>query len=164
MTRTRSSGFTMLEILVSLVVVAVLAAIAIPSYQAYVIRAQRAAAKSILEQAAQYLERNYTTYGCYNYQAQADCAGQAGTTALNNLPTSLASAPSGGPASYAIAIAAPPAGTPAGQAFSLTATPTATFTDPDCGSLSLDNTGQTGINASGTWDYTSAQALTCWQR
>jgi type IV pilus assembly protein PilE len=164
MARTRSSGFTMLEILVALVVVAILAAVAIPSYRAYVIRAQRATAKVALEQAAQYLERNFTTYGCYNFQAQADCASQAGTTALNSLPTSLASAPSSGAASYAIAIAAPPAGTVAGQAFSLTATPTATFTDPDCGSLSLDNTGQTGINVSGTWDYTSTQALTCWQR
>src|SRR3989442_15466697 len=136
MTRTRSCGFTMLEILVALVVVAVLTAIAIPSYQAYVIRAQRAAAKSTLEQAAQYLERNYTTYGCYNYQAQADCAGQAGTTALNNLPTSLASAPSGGPPSHALALAAPPPRPPAGPALRPPPPPPAPLTHPGCGGLS----------------------------
>jgi type IV pilus assembly protein PilE len=165
MARKRSSGFTMIELLVGVVVVAILAAIAIPSYQAYVIRGQRAAAKAALEQAAQYLERNYTSNGCYNYTTPANCQGQTGTQLA--LPATLASAPNGGGAfTYGIAIAA--AG--AGQGFTLTATPcgdasactapgsNASFKDLDCDALSLDNTGKK--TASGTKGASSPSL--CW--
>jgi type IV pilus assembly protein PilE len=165
MARTRSSGFTLIELLLTVILVAILAAIAIPSYSAYVVRGQRAAAKVALEQAAQYLERNYTAYGCYNYATQANCTGQTGTQLA--LPTSLASAPTdGGPATYAITL---PTATLQAQGFILNATPcgatgancpsgsNTTFTDLDCGVLSLDNTGLKG--ASG-----SLGPATCWQR
>jgi type IV pilus assembly protein PilE len=164
MARTRSSGFTLIELLLTVILVGILAAIAIPSYSAYVVRGQRAAAKVALEQAAQYLERNYTAYGCYNYATQANCAGQTGTALA--LPTSLASAPTdGGPATYAISLAAA-----AGQSFTLNATPcgatgancpvgsNTTFTDSDCGVLSLDNTGLKSVSNA------TLDAVTCWQR
>jgi len=66
MCRKRSSGFTLLELLITVVLVGILAAIAIPSYSAYITRGQRTAAKAALEQAAQFLERNYTVYGNYS--------------------------------------------------------------------------------------------------
>jgi type IV pilus assembly protein PilE len=150
----RSSGFTMLEILAALVVVAILAAIAIPSYSSYMIRGQRAAAKVALEQAAQFMERNYTSNGCYNYAAQANCQSQSGTGLT--LPTSLQSAPNnGGAATYAIAL--DPA-VLASQSYSLTATPA--FTDTDCGVLKLDNTG--AKTATGTIGASNPNA--CWGR
>ena len=101
-----SRGFTMLEILIAVVVVAILAAIAIPSYSAYLVRGQRAAAKAALQQAAQFMERNYTTYGCYNSTTTVDCQGQTGNNPVS-LPVGLQSAPSGGGApTYAIALGA----------------------------------------------------------
>jgi type IV pilus assembly protein PilE len=163
MRRTRSSGFTLLELLIAVVVVGILAAIAIPSYSAYVIRGQRAAAKAALEQAAQWLERNYTTTGCYNFTVA--CSG-TGPTAL---PAGLTSAPNDGPATYAVTVTfAQPAGFVLGQYFLLTATPcgaggacpapsNSSFADSECGALTLDSSGTKGAGV-------AANAITCWQR
>jgi type IV pilus assembly protein PilE len=176
MRRSFSSGFTLVELLIAVVVVAILAAIAIPSYSAYVIRGQRAAAKAALVQAAQYLERNYTTSGCYNYTTVTACAAQAGTVIA--LP--VTSSPNDGPATYAIAPAfAPAAGFAAGQYFLLSAAPCTTsatacpagfnagFNDSTCGALTFDNTGQQGIDTSGTGTgapvTTGTTVSTCWQ-
>jgi type IV pilus assembly protein PilE len=136
MGRQRSSGFTLLELLITVVLVGILAAIAIPSYSAYVTRGQRAAAKAALEQAAQYLERNYTVYGNYSTGA----SGVAVTLPNPYAPTD------GGQITYALSATFP---TP--QSFSLTAAPcggascpsgsNSNFNDTDCGTLTLDNTG-----------------------
>jgi type IV pilus assembly protein PilE len=171
MRRIRSSGFTMLELLIGVVVVAILAAIAIPSYSAYVIRGQRAAAKAALEQAAQYVERNYTTSGCYNYTAPSDCQKQSGTALP--LPATLAYAPvGGGVPTYAIGLGAAPPGIAAGQGFTLTATPCGdgsvctapgsnlSFKDLDCDVLSLDNTG----SKTATGNVGSNNPSACWDR
>jgi len=164
MARTRCSGFTLIELLLTVILVAILAAVAIPSYSAYVVRGQRAAAKVALEQAAQFLERNYTANGCYNYAAPSDCASQTGTALA--LPSGLSSAPTDGAPAYTYAVTLAAA---AGQSFTLNATPcgatgancpagsNTTFTDPDCAVLSLQNDGTKG--ASGTLG-----AVTCWQR
>jgi type IV pilus assembly protein PilE len=166
MVRRHSSGFTLIEIMVAVALVAILASIAIPSYSAYVVRGQRAAAKASLVQAAQFLERNYTTYGCY-YGTLAECQAGAGALAL---PVGLTNAPTdGGRISYAITVAAA-AGPPPGQGFVLTATPCGAvtcpagsntgFADPDCGALLLDNTGTK--TATGTIGTTKPEL--CWGR
>jgi len=152
-------GFTLLELLITVVVVGILAAIAIPSYSAYITRGQRAAAKAALEQAAQYLERNYTGSGCYNFGNAADCTAQGGASAVA-LPTTLTVAPTdGGAATYAVAVDfTPVAGFTAGQYFILTATPIST--DTDCGALTLNNTG--AKTATGTIGAVNPDA--CWSR
>ncbi len=55
----RSGGFTFVEMLVTLVVVAILAAISYPSYQDYVVRANRADAFSLVNEIMQAQERFY---------------------------------------------------------------------------------------------------------
>lgn len=50
-------GFTLVEILVVVVIVAVLAAIALPNYQRYIQRGHRAQARAGLLQAAHWMER-----------------------------------------------------------------------------------------------------------
>jgi type IV pilus assembly protein PilE len=180
MRRSPLAGFTMIELLIAVVVVAILAAIAIPSYSAYVVRGQRAAAKAALQQAAQYLERNYTTSGCYNYIAPTDCAGQSGAPTVV-LPAALTSSPSEGPATYRVGVATftpPSTSFSNGQYYQLSAAPCATsatacasggtFSDPTCGALTLDNTGLQGIDTSGTGTQTPVTSgttvSTCWQR
>ena len=148
----RNGGFSMIELLTVLVLVAILAAIAIPSYSAYVKRGQRATAKAALQQAAQFLERNYTSSGCYNYTTAAECSAQAGVLVVS--PVTVAPA-DGGPVVYNVAQAfAPPAGFAPGQYFSVTATPVSP--DPDCGALSLDNTGAKSaagpLGVAGCWE------------
>jgi len=168
MRRESQFGVTLIELLIVVALLGILAAVAVPSYSAYVVRGQRTAAKTALMQSAQYLERNYTVNGCYPDGTAADCpAGPAG------LPIGLTSAPTdAGPAfTYLIQLSLP-ASAVAGQGFLLTATPCGeaagacpagsnqTFDDTDCGPLTLNNTGVKGASgAIGTSDPAS-----CWNR
>ncbi|WP_432726996.1 type IV pilin protein [Variovorax sp. W6] len=44
--RRRSSGFTLIELMITVAIVAILASIALPSYQQYVVRSKRSAAQA----------------------------------------------------------------------------------------------------------------------
>ncbi|MET0292827.1 MAG: type IV pilin protein [Steroidobacteraceae bacterium] len=81
-------GFTLVELLVVVTIVAILSAIAVPSYRAYVIRVNRTDAKVALTNTAQFLERCFTRFNVYN-RGGADCAHgmpyttQSGTYTIN---------------------------------------------------------------------------------
>lgn len=62
----RAAGFTLIELMIAVLVVAVLMAIAYPSYQGHVIKTRRAAASACMLEAAQFMERFYTTNLRYN--------------------------------------------------------------------------------------------------
>jgi type IV pilus assembly protein PilE len=59
--RYRLSGFTLIELMIAVLVVAVLMAIAYPSYQTHVVKTRRAAAAACTLELAQFMERYYTT-------------------------------------------------------------------------------------------------------
>ncbi|MEG0822389.1 MAG: type IV pilin protein [Burkholderiaceae bacterium] len=159
--RPTAAGFTLIELMVTLVIVGILAAIAIPNYSAYVARGKRAAAKTELMNTAQALERNYTTNGCYNFTSVANCQAQSGTAFA--LPHTVA--PSEGRASHSIT--ADYSASSNGQAFTVSATPCGSgsacpagsdpYTDTECGTLLLANTGARAISGTGTVAH-------CWQR
>lgn len=142
-------GFSLFELLVTVALLAIIAAVAMPSYRAYLVRADRADAKSVLSEAGVWLERNYTSSGCYNRTSVATCASQAGV----DLALPFAQAPKSGTAKYAIAVAF----ANSGQSYTLSATPTGGFADAECGVLSLNQTGTQSV--SGT-----ASVATCWQK
>jgi type IV pilus assembly protein PilE len=54
-------GFTLIELVITIAIVGILTAIAIPSYQSFVIKSNRKAAATCLMEQAQFAERYYTT-------------------------------------------------------------------------------------------------------
>lgn len=71
----KAKGFTLIEIMIVVAIVGILAALAWPSYQNSVMRANRAEAKTELMDLAQRLQKCYTTYGRYDSPPAPDkCA------------------------------------------------------------------------------------------
>lgn len=65
MRRNLMLGFTLIELMVTVVVVAILASIAFPSYQDYILRSRRAEGKAELLRVQQNMERAYTDLNSY---------------------------------------------------------------------------------------------------
>lgn len=57
----RQAGFSLIELMVVVAVIGILASIALPSYNEYLIKSRRAAGAACLTAAAQQMERFYTT-------------------------------------------------------------------------------------------------------
>lgn len=147
----KQRGITLIELLIVVVIVSILAAIAYPSYQQYVRQSNRAEAKGILLETAQFMERVYTTNGCY-HRNDNNC------TAAANLMLPFAQSPKDTTiaARYNIAAAYPNAAPcTLGQCYILFATPTGTMAGDACGNLTLDHTGLQGAAGS---------IADCWQR
>ena len=71
-------GFTLIELMIAVAIVAIIAAIAYPMFQKSAMKGRRADAKAAITQATQALERCYTQYGVYN---SANCSEVATLTA-----------------------------------------------------------------------------------
>ena len=54
-----NKGFSLLEMLIVVAIMAIIAAVAIPSYTRYVVRAQRVEARNALLAVAQFIDQNY---------------------------------------------------------------------------------------------------------
>jgi len=65
----KATGFTLIELMVAVAIVGIIAAIALPSYQATVRKSNRAEAKTELNDVAQRLQRCYTLYAKFNDDA-----------------------------------------------------------------------------------------------
>ena len=128
-------GVTLIELLVTVAIVGILAAVAYPSYQDYVRRANRAEAKSILFETVQVLERNFTEASRFDQTSDGDAI---------TLP--FTQSPKGGTAKYAISFSAGPSAT----AFTLQAVPTGTMTGDECGTLTLTSTGVKAVSTAKT--------------
>ena len=137
--KSRPHGFTLIELMITVAIIAILAAIAIPNYSEYVRRGRRAEAQTQILQAAQFLERRYTTTGNY------------GTT----LPADLSQSPSAGTAMYAITVAT---NAPTNTTFTLTATPSTPMTGDKCGNFVLASTGAKSLTGATVTDDQ------CWRR
>jgi type IV pilus assembly protein PilE len=92
----KSTGFTLIELMIVVVIVAILAAVAYPSYQNFVRRSARADAKSALLTNAQFMERNFTSANRYD----ADSAGNP----IEDASLPAMQSPSTGPAKYTMSV------------------------------------------------------------
>ena len=70
-------GFTLIEVMIVVVIVGILAAIALPSYQEHVRQTRRAEVSALLLENAQLLERHYTRSGSYDSGTVIGLIGQS---------------------------------------------------------------------------------------
>lgn len=83
----RAAGFTLIELMIGVAIVAILAAVALPSYQSYVLTSRRADALSLLQnvQLAQEKHRlSNTTYAGSCPVAGVSCTSQHYSVAISN--------------------------------------------------------------------------------
>jgi len=67
--RNRAGGFTLIELVIAMVVVAILAAIAVPSYRQYILRSHRVEAITALNNLAAAQEKFYLQNNTYTAEA-----------------------------------------------------------------------------------------------
>jgi type IV pilus assembly protein PilE len=144
----KPKGFTLIELMIAIVIVSILTAVAFPSYQNYVRQSNRAAAKAILYENAQFMEQFYTENSQYDATVGGDGIANTGDDVGVVLP--IVQSPRTGVALYNISLQA------AGNAtFTLQAVPVGTMVGDACGTYTLTNTGVQG--AGGT-------IAECWNR
>ena len=129
----RTAGMTLIELLVVMVVVGILAAIAVPSYQRQVMRSHRAAARACLNEHAQFMERFYTSNLTYVMATPP----ALGCETDGNLDINYVFEFSGTPTQRTYIVQARPIGT------QLTL-------DTQCATLTLDQAGLPGETGTGT--------------
>jgi type IV pilus assembly protein PilE len=127
--RGHNRGFTLIELMIVVMILAVLAGIAYASYSNSVIASRRKAASACMLELAQHMERVYTTSLSY-----------AGVTAAPALAcrTELS-------AFYTISLN----GTPTATTYALQAAPTSQQKDAKCGTLGLNQAGTKTISGTG---------------
>lgn len=138
-----NKGFTLIELMIVVVIVGILAAIAVPSYQQHVVKSNRAAAEAFMLQAANKEEQvmlDMRGYVAVAANANFQNAPNAATPGLNlSVPTEVSKF-------YNIAIT-----TPAAASYLITATPIGSqlTNDTKCNALTLDQAGTKGKNGTG---------------
>lgn len=140
--RKRPLGFSLIEIMITLVIVGIIAAIALPSYRDSQLRAGRADGKTALMQVASDQERFFSNNFSYSTDAvPLATPAQATLTSRDG--------------KYVISVAACAGGTIA-TCFIATATPQDDQTDDDCGNLTITSAGVRAASGGSIED--------CWQR
>jgi type IV pilus assembly protein PilE len=134
-------GFTLIELMITVAVIAILAAIALPQYNEYIQRSHRANARAALLQANQWMERAATARGTYPVDAE--------------IPAGILQVEGG---RYAIATNSTTRAT-----FTFTATPTAAQAADRCGAFLIDQAG-TRTQGTTTLVATPLTSNECWNR
>jgi len=117
-------GFTLIELMIVLTIVALIIAFGYPSYRSRIMKAQRADAKIFMLDIANRQERFYADRGSY-------------TTTITDLGLANTTSPDG---HYTVAITAEPSNDIM-VTYRITATPQGNQTNDSCRSFSLDSLG-----------------------
>jgi len=137
-------GFTLIEVLITVAIVAVLMAIALPSYRDFVLRANRADAKAVLMETSQFMERYFTTNNTY-----------VASPVLTPLSLVSPKGATGIDVRYNISFASTAAGTaaanPTATTYFVRAVPVNGQSGDSCGTLTISNTGAQYPATAGCW-------------
>jgi type IV pilus assembly protein PilE len=133
-------GVTLIELMIVVVIVGILASVAYPSYQNYILRSKRAEGKALLLDAAARQERYFADNNRYTDDVTELNYSDPALSAEENYELTIATGPSGDiDTSYTLSVEAQFGGG-----------------DAECGDLTLDSRGTQGRSGSASVDR-------CWQ-
>ncbi len=135
----KQKGITLIELMIVVVIVAILASIALPSYQQYVQRSKRVTAEGDLFAFRNSMQRFFAENN--TYLGAANGGGNTGAPAATVFPSQ--SPISNDSIAYNLTISAATA-----TSFTLQATPTGSQAGDDCGNLTLTSTNVRGVSSS----------------
>jgi type IV pilus assembly protein PilE len=146
-------GFTLIELMVTIAIIGILAAIAIPAYSAYIQRANRSDARTLILEAAAFLQRGFSQNNVYP----------------PDLPLPYRVSPANGAAKYNIGVLR------TDTTYTIAAVPVGTMAGDECGTLVVNQAGLRGRAAGATIangvasaitspDFTAAVPSHCWGR
>lgn len=138
------TGFTLIELMIVVAIVAILGAIAYPSYQEQVRSSRRSDCQTVIASLANAMERRYSTTSPATYIAAQQIPAGFATCPTNPAP---------GRVFYNIAMPVATATT-----FTIVATPVGAQVDDKCGRLTLTHAGVKGIDGA----KTGVTVQQCW--
>jgi len=138
----KQRGYTLVEIMTVVAIVAILSSVALPNYSEHVRRGQRLAARAVMLEAANWMERRFSVHHSY----------RGNDMQIPVLPDGLNRSPRSGAAKYVISLSA---GKTQATAYQLRAVPSVA---DKCGTFTLDHTGARGLIDN------TASLKECWDR
>lgn len=150
-----NGGFTLMEMMITVAIIGILAAVAYPAYTEQVAKGRRADARTRLVAAQQWMERYYTER--YSYASAGETTKNAD---FDNQTSFVTSPPAGeGSAMYGLSVMVN------GATYTLTATRQAgsAMANDACGNLTLTQDGTRGvINWGAKYADAAAALAACW--